>query len=118
GPGDVVAVTGSSDAGGTVTLAGSAERPAVGGHLALAPQPLAPTGMFGKVIAVDQTAQGWATTLVPAALDEGFADIEVTTTDPVGAPREAPAGAVHQQSDAKCEGNAGASINPSLGFFA
>lgn len=115
GPGDVVAATGSSDLGGTVTLAASADVPAVGGHLAVAPQPLAPSGMFGKVAEVSAQPDATTVTLVPAALDEGFADIRITSGEPATPSAAKPAVAAKA---AECEGSGGLGLSPSVSFTA
>ena len=78
GTGDVVAATGDATTGGTVTLAGSADVPDVGGHLAVFSTSITPDGFAGLVTAVTPNADGTVTvSLAPASLDEIFNDINV-----------------------------------------
>jgi hypothetical protein len=87
GAGDVVATSGSPDTGGTVVLAASADVPAVGGHLAVMPNPVAPGGFAGRVTAVAGNGDGTTTvTLVPANLQDMYVNVVVDgTIAPTGA---------------------------------
>ena len=107
GAGDVVAVTGASDTGGTIILAASADVPPVGGHLAVAPHPAAPDGVFGKVTATTPNADGTTTvTFVPGVLEQAFNDLVSSgsqsvpsSPSPVAAARNRPPGLLVPHSD-------------------
>jgi hypothetical protein len=87
GAGDVVATSGSPATGGTVVLAASADVPAVGGHLAVMPNPIIPGGFAGQVTMVATNGDGTTTvTLVPANLQDMYVNVVIHgTIAPTGA---------------------------------
>ena len=81
GSGDVVSFSGSSNVGGSVVLAASADVPPLGGHLAVANHPAVPGGFAGKVTAVAASGAGTTTVaLSPANLQDIFANVVVHGT--------------------------------------
>jgi hypothetical protein len=83
GAGDVVSVTG--DPPSQVVLSASAAVPAVGGHLAIAPNAAAPGGLSGLVTALAPAGGGTtAVSLAPADLQDLFLELEIdgATTQP------------------------------------
>ena len=130
GAGDVVAVTGSSDTGGTVVLAGSADLPAPGGHLAVLPNPIAPHGLVGSVTSVAPNADGTSTVVFASTmLTDAFNNVQVHMSAPFDPDRTAasstsvagrtaapPGAAVNKGLGFDCQGSGGVGLSPSLSY--
>lgn len=60
-----------------VDLAADQSAPPVGGHVAIAPSPGLPDGMFATVVAEDQADSSWHLTLQRAAIDQVLSNVSV-----------------------------------------
>ena len=117
GAGDVISYTGSSDTGGTIVLSGSADVPPSGGFLAVAPHAAVPGGLFGKVTGTADNPDGSVTvTFVPALLEEGFKNINVSFHGPAQ-PRNGGSPSNFRRIQASgCKAADNVAITPTLSF--
>lgn len=84
GGGDVVARTGDSMVGGTLTLSRSADVPAVGDPIAAMPGGVTPEGVVGLVTAVTPSPTTTLVSFAPTDVGSVFADFEESYDGPVG----------------------------------
>lgn len=83
GPGEVVAIL-PPGGGVVINIPSGRPKPVIGGHVAVAPTENLPDGMFAKVEAVTNTAQGTLVELISAPVDEVFSEINIAdqSTEP------------------------------------